>query len=290
MRFISFQHGNRQSWGIVLEPSVLDLGAIAPTLRDFIGSAQFAQRDRLLVRSGPKVPLSEVRYLPVIPNPEKIVCVVRNYLDHHQEAAAAGLQVTLAEYPPIFLRYARSQVGHGEPIIRPRVSAQLDWEGELAVVIGTKGRHIPEERAMDHVAGYAVYNDASIRDYQFHAKQIAAGKNFDGTGGFGPCLVTKDEVPDPENLAITTRLNGSVMQSANTGQMIFKIPRLIHYASQIFALTPGDVIVTGTPAGVGWSRKPPLFMKHGDVVEVQIERLGLLSNSIADEAPGTPEN
>ncbi len=177
-----------------------------------------------------------------------------------------------------------------EPIIRPRVSAQLDWEGELAVVIGTKGRHIPEERAMDHVAGYAVYNDASIREYQFHAKQIAAGKNFDGTGGFGPCMVTKDEVPDPENLAITTRLNGSVMQSANTGQMIFKIPRLIHYASQIFELTPGDVIVTGTPAGVGWSRKPPIFMKQGDVVEVQIERVGLLRNPIADEAQGTTEH
>jgi 2-keto-4-pentenoate hydratase/2-oxohepta-3-ene-1,7-dioic acid hydratase in catechol pathway len=284
MKFVSFRHGTREGWGLVLEDAVLDLSALRPTLRDYVASADFAHRNRLIEHRGPRLALRDVRFLPVIPNPEKIVCVVRNYLEHHQEAVAAGMQVTLAEYPPIFIRYPRSQVGHGEPIIRPRVSEQLDWEGELAVIIGTGGRHIAEDAAMRHVAGYAVYNDASIREYQFHAKQIAAGKNFDGTGAFGPYLVTADEVEDPGNLALETRLNGTVMQSSNTRHMIFKIPRLVSYASQIFALTPGDVIVTGTPAGVGWSRKPPLFMKQGDVVEVEIEKVGLLRNPVLNEA------
>jgi 2-keto-4-pentenoate hydratase/2-oxohepta-3-ene-1,7-dioic acid hydratase in catechol pathway len=283
MKFVSFGHGARESWGVLLGDEVLDLSGVQPTLRDFIASPAFATRDRLADRDGPRVPLRELRYRPVVPDPEKIVCVVRNYLDHHQEAVNAGLQVSLAEYPPIFIRYARSQVGHGEPIIRPRVSEQLDWEGELAVIVGRKGRHIAEGDAMDHVAGYSVYNDASIREYQFHAKQIAAGKNFDGTGGFGPFLVTADEVKNPANLALQTRLNGVVMQSSSTRHMIFSIARIISYASQIFELSPGDVIVTGTPSGVGWSRKPPIFMKHGDVVEVEIENVGLLRNPVVNE-------
>jgi 2-keto-4-pentenoate hydratase/2-oxohepta-3-ene-1,7-dioic acid hydratase in catechol pathway len=283
MKFLSFRQGTRDSWGVLLENEVLDLGALHPTLRDFIASADFARRNQLLGRAGPKLALTDIRYRPVIPNAEKVVCVVRNYLDHHQEAVSAGLQVTLAEFPPIFLRYARSQVAHREPIIRPRVSVQLDYEGELAVIIGKRGRHIAEAAAMDHVAGYSVYNDASIREYQFHAKQIAAGKNFDGTGAFGPCMVTSDEIPDPHHLVLATRLNDTVMQSSSTEHMIFKIPRLISYASQIFELVPGDVIVTGTPAGVGFSRKPPVFMKHGDVVEVEIAKVGLLRNPIVDE-------
>jgi 2-keto-4-pentenoate hydratase/2-oxohepta-3-ene-1,7-dioic acid hydratase in catechol pathway len=283
MRFVSFRRDARDSWGVLIDDQILDLQGVAPTLRDFIASPEFASRARVLAHDGPRLAVRELHYLPVIPNPDKIVCVVRNYLDHHQEAVSAGMQVTLAEYPPIFIRYARSQVGHREPIIRPRVSEQLDWEGELAVIIGAKGRHIAEEHAMAHVAGYSVYNDASVREYQFHAKQIAAGKNFDGTGGFGPHLVTADEVKDPANLTLETRLNGTVMQSSNTRHMIFGIPRLIAYASQIFELLPGDVIVTGTPAGVGWSRKPPIFMKQGDVVEVQIEKVGCLRNPVRDE-------
>lgn len=283
MKLVSFRHGDRAAWGVVVADAVLDLSSVQPSLRHFIASADFARRADLVTRGAPTLPLREVRYLPVIPDPDKIVCVVRNYLDHHQEAVSAGLQVTLAEFPPIFLRYARSQVGHGEPIIRPRVSVQLDWEGELAVIIGKRGRHIAEADAMAHVAGYSVYNDASIREFQFHAKQIAAGKNFDGTGAFGPCMVTCDEVMDPDNLTLETRLNGDVMQSSSTRHMIFKIPRLINYASQIFELLPGDVLVTGTPSGVGWSRKPPVFMKAGDVVEVEIEKVGLLRNPIVDE-------
>jgi 2-keto-4-pentenoate hydratase/2-oxohepta-3-ene-1,7-dioic acid hydratase in catechol pathway len=283
MKFVSFRHGTRASWGLILDDAVLDLGELQPSLRDFIASEGFARRDELKDRPGTRIPLRDLRYLPVIPNAEKVVCVVRNYMDHHKEVLASGLQRELSDFPPIFLRYARSQVGHGEPIIKPRVSDQLDWEGELAVILGKGGRHIPEANAMAHVVGYAAYNDASIREFQFHAKQIAAGKNFDGTGAFGPFLVTADEVGDPNALKLETRLNGETMQSSSTEHMIFKIPRLINYASQIFELLPGDVIVTGTPAGVGWSRKPPVFMKQGDVVEVEIEKVGLLRNMVVNE-------
>jgi 2-keto-4-pentenoate hydratase/2-oxohepta-3-ene-1,7-dioic acid hydratase in catechol pathway len=168
--------------------------------------------------------------------------------------------------------------------VRPRVSESLDWEGELAVIIGQGGRDIGEDRAWDHVAGYSIYNDGSVREWQFHAKQIASGKNFESTGGFGPWLVTADEIAPGRELKLETRLNGEVVQSSHTGHMIFSIPRLIAYASTIFTLSPGDVIATGTPAGVGWSRKPPRFMKAGDVCEVEIEGIGVLSNPIVDQA------
>ncbi|GAB3346178.1 fumarylacetoacetate hydrolase family protein [Modestobacter lapidis] len=203
---------------------------------------------------------------------------MRNYMDHHQEVLAAGMQRELSEFPPIFLRVWRSQVAHEEPIVRPSVSESLDWEGELAVIIGAGGRDIPEADAWDHVAGYSCYNDASVREWQFHAKQIASGKNFEGTGAFGPWMVTADEIEPGRKLTLETRLNGEVVQSSDTGNMIFSIPRLINYASTIFTLVPGDVIVTGTPAGVGWSKKPPRFMQPGDVVEV--EGVGVLRNPV----------
>ena len=167
-----------------------------------------------------------------------------------------------------------------EAIVRPRVSETLDWEGELAVIIGQGGRDIPEDKAYEHVAGYSVYNDASVREWQFHAKQIASGKNFESTGGFGPWMVTADEIAPGRELKLETRLNGEVVQHSHTGHMIFSIPRLIAYASTIFTLVPGDVIITGTPAGVGWSRKPQWFMKPGDVCEVEIEAIGTLVNPI----------
>lgn len=191
--------------------------------------------------------------------PEKIILIARNYLDHHNEAVAAGLKREVTKYPPIFLRVRRSQVGHETPLIRPKVSQELDWEGELAVIIGKTGRHISEKDALGYVAGYSVYNDASVRDWQFHAQQIAAGKNFAGTGAFGPWMVTPDEIGDPSTLKIETRINGQVAQSSSTSHLIFEIPRLIHYMSTIFDLVPGDVIVTGTPSGVGFARKPPPF-------------------------------
>jgi 2-keto-4-pentenoate hydratase/2-oxohepta-3-ene-1,7-dioic acid hydratase in catechol pathway len=204
-------------------------------------------------------------------------------MDHHQEVIAAGMQRELSKFPPIFLRVWRSQVGHGEPIVRPKVSHELDWEAELAVIVGKGGRHIAETDAMSHIAGYACYNDVSVREWQFHAKQIAAGKNFVGTGPFGPWMVTADEIPDPENLKLELRINGKTEQSSNTRHLIFKIPTILAYCSTIFDLVPGDVLVTGTPAGVGWSRKPPRFLVPGDVVEVEIERIGVLRNPVVDE-------
>lgn len=284
MKLISFRHGDRESFGAVVGDKVIDLADAtgATTLVEFIASDRFADREAL-VDKGTPVPLANVTYLPVVPRPEKIVCSVRNYMDHHQEALAAGLQRDLSDYPPIFLRIWRSQVAHEGAIIRPRASEQLDWEGELAVIIGKGGRGIAEDDAWDHVAGYSCYNDASVRDFQFHAKQIAAGKNFESTGGFGPWMVTADEIEPGRELSLVTRLNGETVQSGSTGQMIFSIPQLIAYASTIFTLTAGDVIATGTPSGVGFSRKPPRFMKSGDVVEVEIEAIGTLRNTVEDQ-------
>jgi 2-keto-4-pentenoate hydratase/2-oxohepta-3-ene-1,7-dioic acid hydratase in catechol pathway len=286
MKLVSYVHAGKEGWGAVQGDRVVPLAARTghAEMATFLGSGEFARRDEIVAGAKPELALSEVRLLPVIPRAEKIVCAVRNYMDHHQEVLAAGLQRELSQEPPIFLRVWRSQVAHGEPIIRPRVSESLDWEGELAVIIGKPGRDIPEEHAYEHVAGYSIYNDASVREWQFHAKQIASGKNFEGTGAFGPWLVTPEEIRPAEPLKLVTRLNGEVMQSSHTGHMIFSTARLIAYSSTIFTLVPGDVIVTGTPAGVGWSRKPPRFMKPGDVCEVEIERIGVLRNPIEAQA------
>lgn len=286
MKLLSYIFQGKESWGAVADGGIVDLRKALPqyqTLADFIASADFARRDGIVAALKPELKLSEISYLPVIPRPEKIICAVRNYLDHHKEAVAHGMDRQITEFPPIFLRVWRSQVGHMQPVIRPRVSTHLDWEGELAVVIGKAGRHIPESEAMGHVAGYSIYNDVSVRDYQRHAQQIAAGKNFVGTGPFGPWLVTTDEVPDPTRLKLETRVNGNIVQSSDTSHLIFSIQRLINYSSEIFDLVPGDVIATGTPAGVGFTRKPPMFLKAGDVVEVEIEKLGILSNPVVDE-------
>ena len=285
MRLLSFRHAGADRWGAVVGDAVVDLGASTgiATLAGFIASPAWADREALARSARPVAPLAGLRFLPVIPQPEKIVCAVRNYMDHHQEVLAAGMSRELSEHPPIFLRTWRSQCAHEQPIVRPHVSDSLDWEGELAVIIGAPGRAIAEADAWRHVAGYAVYNDASVREWQFHAKQIASGKNFESTGGFGPWMVTADEIAPGRQLTLETRLNGETVQSSHTGHLIFSIPTLIAYASTIFTLVPGDVIVTGTPAGVGWSRKPPRFMKPGDVCEVEIEAIGTLRNPIVQQ-------
>jgi len=265
------------------QDDVIDLGKEMPqfaNLAAYIGSGEYLKAKDHVAGKKPSAKLSEVTFLPVIPEPEKIICAVRNYMDHHQEVLAAGMHRELSEEPPIFLRVWRSQVAHNQGIVCPDVSNSLDWEGELAVIIGKPGRFIKEENAFDHVAGYSCYNDGSIREWQFHAKQIASGKNFESTGGFGPWMVTADEIKPNQELKLITRLNGVVEQSSHTGHMIFPIAKLISYASTIFTLMPGDVIATGTPAGVGWSRKPPKFMKPGDVCEVEIEHIGTLVNKI----------
>ena len=263
MKLLSFSEGHRESWGAVSGDAVVDLGRALPqhpTLADFLGSADYHRRDAIMAAHKPGPKLADISFLPVIPRPEKIVCAVRNYLDHHNEAVAFGMKREITEYPPIFLRVWRSQVGHNAPVIRPKVSDNLDWEGELAVVIGKGGRHITQADAWTHIAGYSIYNDVSVRDWQRHAQQIASGKNFVGTGPFGPWLVTPDEIGDPTRLKLETRVNGNVVQSSDTSMLIFSIPRLIEYSSTIFDLVPGDVIATGTPAGVGFTRKPPIFL------------------------------
>jgi 2-keto-4-pentenoate hydratase/2-oxohepta-3-ene-1,7-dioic acid hydratase in catechol pathway len=282
VKLISFKYEGRESWGAVAGDQVRDLAAATgcPTLADFIASPAYGDRDAVVAGVAPGPLLANVELLPPIPRPEKIICAVRNYMDHHQEVLAAGMHRELSEFPPIFLRVWRSQVAHCEPVVRPRVSESLDWEGELAVIIGKPGRDIPEADAWQHVAGYSCYNDVSVREWQFHAKQIASGKNFEGTGAFGPWMVTADEIEPGRVLKLQTRLNGEVVQNSDTSHLIFSIPCLINYASTIFTLVPGDVIVTGTPAGVGWSKKPPKFMKPGDVVEVELEGIGVLRNPV----------
>ena len=288
MKLLSFIHQGRETWGAMVgADAIVDLGKALPqyaTLTDYIASGAYLNAKQDVVGKSADVKLADITFLPVIPKPEKIVCAVRNYMDHHQEVLAAGMHRELSEEPPIFLRVWRSQVAHGQPIICPKVSGSLDWEGELAVIIGKEGRNFAEADAFDHVAGYSCYNDGSIREWQFHAKQIASGKNFESTGGFGPWMVTADEIAPNQQLQLVTRLNGEVVQSSHTGHMIFSIAKLISYASTIFTLVPGDVIATGTPAGVGWSRKPAWFMKPGDVCEVEIEGIGTLVNPIAAQA------
>ncbi len=288
MKLLSFIHQGRETWGAISgSDGVIDLGRALPqypTLADYIADGGHLRVAQDMAGRTPDARLADITFLPVIPRPEKIVCAVRNYMDHHQEVLAAGMHRELSEEPPIFLRVWRSQVAHGQPIVLPKVSESLDWEGELAVIIGKPGRCIPEDQAWEHVAGYACYNDGSIREWQFHAKQIASGKNFESTGGFGPWMVTADEIAPGRELKLVTRLNGEVVQSSHTGHMIFSVPKLIAYASTIFTLVPGDVIATGTPAGVGWSRKPPRFMKPGDRCEVEIEGIGTLVNPIVAQA------
>jgi len=240
--------------------------------------------------SGPEVDLGVVEVMPPLPSPPKIVCVGLNYAEH---SAESGYE--LPAYPTIFGRFASSLIGHGAPIVRPRVSEQLDYEGEFVAVIGRGGRDIPEARALEHVIAYSLFNDASVRDYQFKAPQWTVGKNFDGTGAFGPYLVTADELPPGcQGLRLQTRLNGDLVQSASTDDLVFDVATLVSVLSEAFTLEPGDVIVTGTPSGVGLARKPPLWMKPGDVCEVELEGIGVLRNPVVDQGAaaraGLPEH
>ncbi|GLS17338.1 5-oxopent-3-ene-1,2,5-tricarboxylate decarboxylase [Labrys miyagiensis] len=246
------------------------------------GGALQAAGKRL--EAGRSIDPKAVEWLPPLPTPGKIICVGLNYVDHSLESG-----FTPPTYPTIFARFNTSLIGHGAAIRRPTVSIQLDYEGEMVAVIGKAGRHIPEARALDHVAGYSVFNDASIRDFQTRAPQWTVGKNFDGTGSFGPVFVTADELPaGGKGLHIQTRLNGQVVQDASTDDMIFSIASLISILSEAITLLPGDIIVSGTPSGVGMARKPQLFMKHGDVCEVELEGVGILSNHIADDPAHEP--
>lgn len=222
---------------------------------------------------------SEVSWLPPVPNPDKIICVGLNYRPHLLETGREE-----PDRPTLFLRLPSSQVGHQQPLLAPPESSQFDYEGELAVVIGKGGRRIAQRDAMQHIAGYACYNDGSVRDWQRHSSQFTPGKNFRHTAAFGPWLVSADDIPDPRALTLETRLNGQVMQQASVDDLIFSIPALIEYCSAFTDLLPGDVLVTGTPGGVGAFRQPPVWMKAGDRVEVEIAGIGTLSNPVIDDA------
>ncbi|HWT92673.1 MAG TPA: fumarylacetoacetate hydrolase family protein [Solirubrobacteraceae bacterium] len=221
----------------------------------------------------------EVTLLPPVPRPPKIICVARNYAEHAREA---GLEIS--PIPIVFARFAETLVADGGAVVRPTVSEQLDWEGELAIVIGKGGRHIQREEAMDHVAGYSIFNDVTVRDFQFRVTQYTSGKNFSASGPFGPHLVLADEVADPHALEIRTEVGGVLKQTGNTSDMIYDIPTIIEHISEWITLEPGDVIPTGTPAGVGFKRNPPEFLRAGDTVSVTVEGLGTLTNPVVAEA------
>lgn len=284
MQFISFTHQGRNSFGAVAGGGVIDLGARLG-LSDLGQALRRQPVDALIDEAGRyAADLSAAdaldAYRPVVADPEKILCAGLNYAEHVRET-----QKERTERPTIFLRVAESQVGHCQPILLPPESARLDYEGEIAVVIGKRGRRIPEDQAFSYIAGFACYNDGSIRDWQTHTSQWGPGKNFQSTGGFGPTLVTSDEIGENEVLMLETRLNGQVMQRATTDMLIFAIPELVAYCSSFVTLSPGDVIVTGTPGGVGARRQPPVFMKDGDVVEVEVSKLGVLRNPVRSEIP-----
>ncbi|QOG18667.1 MULTISPECIES: fumarylacetoacetate hydrolase family protein [Bradyrhizobium] len=280
MKLATVAIDGRTTWGIVEGETFFDVGTALKAryadLKAAIGAAFAGVADAK--SSAATLPISKVTWLPVIPNPDKILCVGLNYETHRKETGRAEV-----DHPTIFSRYANSQTGHLSPIVRPRVSTHLDFEGELAVIIGKAGRYISRADAMDHVVGYSCYNDGSIRDFQRHTHQFTPGKNFPDTGAFGPWMMTSDELGPLGELKLQTRLNGQVMQEALIKQMIFDIPRQIEYCSTFTRLEPGDVIVSGTPGGVGARREPPLWMKPGDVVEIEVERLGVLRNVVADE-------
>lgn len=278
MKFTSYIHHGQPGWGMTTGAGIVPLHSSEyPTL---LSALQAGKLDALAAAAerASTVALSDIQFLPVIPTPGKIFCVGHNYEEHRIETERDPTQ-----HPLLFIRVAESQTGHLQPIVLPTESTHLDYEGEIAVVIGKAGRRIRPADAWSHVAGYSAYNDGSIRDWQKHTIQFTAGKNFTATGAFGPWMVTRGEIADGEELTLETRLNGEVMQRTTTASMIFSIPVLIEYISTFTSLQPGDVIVTGTPGGVGAKRNPPVWMKPGDHVEVEVGKVGILSNAIAAE-------
>ncbi|MES2912727.1 MAG: fumarylacetoacetate hydrolase family protein [Pseudomonadota bacterium] len=278
MKFLSFTRDGRASYGVLLaQDQLADLGASLPQHADLRSAIEALQLHGLLERAQtlkPSLVLKDVQLLPPVPHPQKIICVGLNYRAH---AAEGGFKVPV--FPSTFIRLQDTLVASGGAIVMPGMSSQLDFEGELAIVIGKGGREISAADALTHVFGYACFNDGSLRDIQF-GHSLAAGKNFPSTGGFGPFITSADDIPDPSLLTLTTRLNGATVQQQSLDDMIFDVPAIIEYVSSWTPLSPGDVIATGTPAGVGFARKPPLWMKPGDVIEVEISKLGVLRNVV----------
>lgn len=296
MKLASYKSQGLASYGLLEGAAIIDLPALyvaqgraAPptSVLDLIerGSAALDEVRSAVAAAGGDYGAARrdpaaLELLPPVTRPPKVFCIGRNYAEHAKEA---GFE--MSPIPIMFNRYAATLIGHGADVLYPKVSEQLDWEGELAVVIGRRHRgQIAREAAMDHVFGYTAFNDITVRDYQFRTTQYLAGKNFRASGPLGPVVVTKDDVPDPHRLQITTRVNGVVMQDANTSTMHFDIPFIINHLSEFIDLEAGDVIAMGTPAGVGFKRKPPLFLKPGDMVDVEVEGIGILSNPVVADA------
>jgi 2-keto-4-pentenoate hydratase/2-oxohepta-3-ene-1,7-dioic acid hydratase in catechol pathway len=284
MRLATFAVSDAPTWGIIEAAEAIDVGTVLgqsfPDLKSLIAANALAKAGDA-AKTAKRYPLSSIKWLPVIPNPDKIMCIGLNYENHRKET-----QREVVENPTVFARFANSLTGHLSDMVRPLVSSDFDYEGELALIIGKAGRYISRADALSHVAGYSIFNDGSVRDYQKHTQQFTPGKNFPRTGSFGPWMMTPDELGDLSSLRLQTRLNGQVVQDTTFDLMIFDVPRLIEYCSSFTRLEPGDVVVTGTPGGVGARRVPPLWMKRGDTVEVEIDKLGLLRNGIADDTVG----
>ncbi len=286
MRLISYADNGDARAGVIRGDGVIAvsdvLGPDIVTMRDVIaaGTDAAAKLAAAGVADGPPgTPLSGLELAPVVPDPEKIVCIGLNYADHAREGGH-----DIPDYPALFMRARNSLIAHGDAIIRPACSDTLDYEAELLLVIGERAKHVSEADALDHVFGYSIFNDGSVREYQRKSGQWTAGKNFDRTGPAGPWIVTPDELPPgAAGLDIRSRLNGEVMQSSNTRELIFTVPRTIAILSEFMTLEPGDLVAMGTPAGVGYPRNPPVFMHPGDVIEVEIEGIGVLRNTIEDE-------
>jgi 2-keto-4-pentenoate hydratase/2-oxohepta-3-ene-1,7-dioic acid hydratase in catechol pathway len=280
MKLASYLADGRAAFGVVAGDGVITmnerLGGRAGSLKEALSAGLLPQIAQAAAAAAPDHKLADIAFLPVIPNPDLIACAGINYRSHASETGR-----DIPKQPSMFIRLANTLVGHGGQMIRPTVSSHFDFEGELAVVIGRGGRHIAAERALDHVAGYTCFVDGSVRDYQKFS--VTSGKNFPGTGPLGPWLVTGDEIPDPTRLTLATRLNGTEMQRSGTDLLIYSIPQIIAFCSDFTLLSPGDVIATGTPEGVGHRRTPPLWMKAGDVLEVEITGIGTLRTAIVDE-------
>jgi 2-keto-4-pentenoate hydratase/2-oxohepta-3-ene-1,7-dioic acid hydratase in catechol pathway len=283
MKVVTFERSGTRSYGILENDHILDVGSRLASryadLRSVLAAGALQELSLGRTQGVPTLRVDEVKFEPVIPNPEKILCVGLNYISHRTETKRPE-----TKFPSIFTRFADTQVGHETPVLRPSFSTAFDYEGELAVVIGRGGRYISEQDVSAHIAGYSCYNDVSVRDWQRHTAQWTPGKNFPNTGAFGPSLVTPDEIPDLGALTLTTRLNGKVMQEAPISDLIFSVPVIVSYISKFTPLYPGDVIATGTPGGVGDRRDPPVYMKDGDIVEVEIDRIGILRNVVHSDA------
>jgi len=283
MKLVGFSQNGVPGLGLLGEGGVRGRLASDPKfpgdLDSLIGEGESAWQKAAALADGKVFALDSIQFQPPLSRSNKIICVGLNYRDHTSET-----DYKQPDYPTLFARFTTSLAAHLAPIVRPQASTALDFEGELVAVIGRGGRHIPLAEALAHVAGYSIFNDASIRDFQHRTPQWTVGKNFDATGAFGPAFVTADELPaGARGLRLETRLNGEVMQSSNTDRMIFDVATLVATISEAITLLPGDLIVTGTPSGIGHSRTPKLYMKPGDVVEVEIEKVGVLRNTIVDE-------